>query len=192
MAGETDLESLLVEHEARLRGFLEKEGAGLLRWETVDDLAQGVTLRALEEEERFEYRGAREFTGWLFTVARRYVADRNDYWSAIRRGSGKVLRLTWSDSSSGGDPFAKMTPPGTQPGPSTFADRREMLVLAAKAAHRLPPRDRKLVRWMSEGVPIEEQAERLGMSYAAAQRAGHRALDRFRKVFRLITSRGEE
>lgn len=188
MGADRDLAALLVEHDARLRGFLHKEGAGLLRWETIDDLVQGVTLRALGEESRFEYRGAEAFTGWLFTVARRHIADRHDYWSALRRGSGKVLRLTWS-SSSGGDPFARLTPPGTRPGPSTFADRREMVVYAARAVHRLPPRDRQFVRWMSEDVPIEEQAERLGMTYAAAQRAGLRALERFRKVFRLITER---
>ena len=96
----------------------------------------------------------------------------------MRRGSGKVLRITFSGSGSGVD-----LPPALQAGPSTVASRKEMLVLAAKAMAALPPRDRKLVRWASEGVPLEDQAERLELSYAAVQKAGLRALERFRKTF---------
>ena len=62
---------------------------------------------------------------------------------------------------------------------------------ATRALHRMQPRDRMLVQWMSESVPLEEQAERLDMTYAAVQRAGLRAVERFRKVYELIVSRSE-
>lgn len=180
------MSELLVRYEGRLHGLLSREAGGILPFETVEDLAQGVNLRALKEAARFAYRSDEEFLAWLHVLARRYIADRHDYWSAIRRGSGRVLRLTWNDSQGGGDPLAELMPPETRTGPSTFASRREMVVLATRALHRLPPRDRSLVRWMSEGVDLREQAEKLDMTYEAAQRAGLRAVERFRKIFRLI------
>jgi hypothetical protein len=76
-------------------------------------------------------------------------------------------------------------PAGEDTGPQTFADRREQLDVAVKALALLLPRDQNLVRWASEGVDIQEQASRLGLSYDAAERAGARACERFRKAFRL-------
>ena len=77
-------------------------------------------------------------------------------------------------------------PAATATGPSTFAERRELLVLATKALTSLPQRDVDLVRWRSEGLGIDEQSERLGLSYAATQRAGLRALERFQAAFELV------
>ncbi|HEX9795318.1 MAG TPA: sigma-70 family RNA polymerase sigma factor [Planctomycetota bacterium] len=178
---------LLVRHEAFLRALLRNEARGLLRFETEDDLVQGVLQRALLAEDRFEYRGEAEFEGWLVTLARRQVADRHDYWQALKRGSSGVLRLSVSGSRTGSRHGLAPASPG--PGPSTFASRRELLVISTKALAVLPERDRKLVCWMSEEVPLEEQAARLDMSYAAAQRAGLRALERFRKAFQLLSER---
>ncbi len=180
------LEGLLLRYRADLERFLERHASGLLRYENAEDLVQGVHARALAEAEAYEHRGEKEFLGWLHTLARRYVADRHDYWSAMKRGSGKVLRLSFSGTASGlaeGRPL----PPGSEPGPSTFASRRELLGFATKALAVLPERDRRLVRWMSEGVDLKVQAERLEISYAAAQRAGLRALERFRKAFELAS-----
>ena len=183
------LDELLVRHRDELVAFLEREASGLLRYEAAEDLAQGVHLRALEGAAAFTYRGEKEFFAWLYTVARRHVADRHAYWSALKRGSGKVLRLSWSRTGTqGGD----ATPAGSTTGPSGFAAKREMLALAAQALAVLPARDRDLVRWASEDVDLNEQARRLEISYAAVQRAGLRALDRFRKAFELVQRRASE
>jgi DNA-directed RNA polymerase specialized sigma24 family protein len=64
------------------------------------------------------------------------------------------------------------------------------LKLALEALATLLPKDRDLVRWSSEAVPLEEQAERLGISYDAAKQARLRALERFRKAYELSTRRG--
>lgn len=181
----TTLEEALARHHAVLVDLVRREAAGLLRFETPEDLVQGICTRALAGRGNFEYRSEAECIGWLRTVARRHIADRHDYWSALRRGSGRVLRLTWG--SSGGSTEASPLPPGSMTGPGTFAERRESLVIAAQALAALPDRDRDLVKWMSEGVPLREQAERLGIAYLAAQRAGLRAVERFRKTFELIS-----
>jgi DNA-directed RNA polymerase specialized sigma24 family protein len=78
-------------------------------------------------------------------------------------------------------------PAATATGPTTFASRREQLVLATKALDLLLPRDRDLVKWSGEGLSTEEQARRLDLSAEAAGRARRRALDRFRKAFRLVS-----
>ena len=54
------------------------------------------------------------------------------------------------------------------------------------ALDALPERDRALVRWSGAGVELAEQAERLGLSYAAAQRAAHRALARYRQALQVL------
>lgn len=181
------LEQLLVQRRAELVGWVQKEARGLLAYESAEDVAQGILLRALGESERFEYRSEAAFGSWLYTLARRYVADRHDYWSAVRRGSGRVLRMTFSGGETGVPRSGVVAPPAAITGPSTFAARREVLVLAAQAMAALPERDRQLVQWMSEGLSIDEQAESLGASYAATQRAGLRAVERFRKSFHLVS-----
>ena len=182
------LESLLEHTRERLLQWMQREARGLLRFETDEDLVQGVHSRAVGEAGAFDFRGDGAFWSWLVTLARRHVADRHDYWSALKRGSGQVLRLTFSGSRSG-DPDAAAVPAGIATGPGTFASRREMLVLATRALDLLPERDRQFVRWNSQGVELETQAEELGLSYAAAQRAGLRALERFRKTYKLLAQR---
>ncbi len=179
------LADLLVRHRAALQEFLRREASGLLRYESVEDLAQGVHVRALQETGSFEYRSEKQFFAWLFAVARHHIADRHDYWSALKRGAGRVLRYTLGGSSAEQN-SAVLLPAGVEPGPQTFATRRELVAQTARALAALPPRDRDLVRWQSEGIDVDERAARLGLSYAAAQRASLRAVERFKKTFRLL------
>ncbi|HEX5138864.1 MAG TPA: sigma-70 family RNA polymerase sigma factor [Planctomycetota bacterium] len=173
-----DLGSLLAAHSADLLLFLRKNGKRLLDRETEEDLLQGVRLRALEHAAEFRYEGREAFFAWLHALARSYLADREKHWSALRRNPGALLRLTAAD------------PASTATGPSTFASRKEQLKLALEALATLLPKDRDLVRWSSEDVPLEDQAARLGVSYDAAKQARLRALERFRKAYELATRRG--
>ncbi len=177
------LEALLDAHGAELRRFVRAKGGQLLRRESEEDLVQGITLRALERANSYRDEGAAAFRAWIAAVARSYLADRANYWKAVRRKPGALLRLT-SGGTGGVDPAATAT------GPSTFAARREHLELAMRALAALPPRDRDLVRWTSEDVPLEEQAKRLKIGYDAAKQARLRALGRFRKAFELATRGG--
>jgi RNA polymerase sigma factor (sigma-70 family) len=161
-----------------------REGRGLLGFEEADDLVQGVNVRALASSESFTWRGEIAFKGWLITLAKRHVADRNDHWKALKRGAGRIVRLTRSGA--GTHDQRGVAPAFDGPGPRTFASQREALMLASRALAALSEKDRQLVRWSSEGVDSATQAERLGISQEAVRKAGTRALERLRKTFRLL------
>jgi RNA polymerase sigma factor (sigma-70 family) len=180
------LAALLEEFRIDLHSYVTRHAGWLLRYEAQEDLLQGVHVRILESE--FRYEGRKPFLKWLYIVARTYLADRADYWSALKRQSAKLVRLTRGATPSS-DPGAAPEPAGTVTGPSTFAVRREQLALAVRVLDALLPRDRDLVKWSSEGVPLEEMAGHLDISYAAAQRAHLRALGRFRDAYGLATGR---
>ncbi|MEM7202385.1 MAG: hypothetical protein AAF628_19090 [Planctomycetota bacterium] len=173
-------------HRDGLLRYLEGRGRGLLAYESAEDLAQGVHERALASED-FEHRGEAEFVTWLRVIADRHVADRHDYWSAHKRGCGKILRLTLSGVRA---TDATPIPAEQQTGPATFAERREALSRIARAMAVLPERDQQLIRWRCEDVALDEQARRLGLGYDAAQRAGVRALERLRRAFALLSQGG--
>lgn len=181
-----ELATLLVRHRGVIERLMAREGQALLRFETVEDLVQGVCEHALRVAARFEYEGDEKFVGWLREVAHQHLADRHRYWAALKRGSARVLHLSWSGVS--GTAGGRVRPPTTTAtGPSTYAVRREQLALAVRALALLSERDRQLVRWMSEDVAIEEQARRLALSADSARRAGARALERFRKTCQAIS-----
>lgn len=180
------LEQLLIDKRPALRALVAREAGGLLRYDTPDDLVQAVHLHALEKRTQFEDRGDDAFIGWLFTLARRVLSDRRDHWSALKRQSGKLLRYTAGITNTG-DPRAVALPEAAISGPSTFAARREMMVLATRALDLLLPRDRDLMSWAAEGIDLREQAQRLDLSYAAVTQAKKRATERFRKAYELVS-----
>ena len=181
----SDLVAYLQAHEEDLVSYLARHAGWILRYETVEDLLQGLHLRMLERGGEFDYRGREAFLKWIYAVARTFLADRSDYWSALKRKSAGLLRLTSGGTPS--DPRAIREPAGTRTGPSTFASRREQLAQAVRALAVLLPRDRDLVRWSSEDVPLEEQAGRLGITYNALKQARFRALERYRKAYALLS-----
>lgn len=181
------LDDLVAGHRDALARWIAPRAGWLLRFESADDLAQGAVLRVLERGGEFRYEGEDAFRGWLHTVTRSYLADRANYWSALKRRSAALLRLTAGGSSNGNGTPAAGTPRSTRTGPATTADRREQLTLAVQVLATLPPRDADLVRWATEGVDLREQAERLGISYEAARKASRRALSRFRDAYRFAS-----
>jgi len=187
---ETSFTRLLERHRPALVRYLGRKASGLLKYENAEDLAQGVHLQALENRDRFAYQGEEKFMAWLFRLAVQHVADRHAYWHALKRNACSVLRVAGGDSVTGSFASA-IDPPASITGPFTFAQRREMVGTAMKAVASLPPRDRDLVTWMSEGLSIQEMAGRLAITYAAAERARLRALERFRKAFELLVNIGE-
>ncbi len=180
------LGELLVRHREDLLRFVERHAGSVLRYESGEDLVQAIAVHALRHQSSFEYRGEEPFFAWIHRAARQILADRRDHWSAIKRGSGKVLRMTLSSDSS--DPGAAQVPASQRTGAVTRADRREQLVLVVRAIALLSERDKQLVRWHGESVSIGEQAQRLALSYDAAQQAGLRAMARFQKTFRLLSA----
>ncbi len=179
-------ERLAARHEQLVRYCL-RHGGRLLRFETAEDLAQGVQLAALRRAARFELRSEGELDAWLFTLARGHLADRLRHWSRLKRRSGALLRITAADVDATSDPRAVAEPARARTGPATFAARREQVVIAMKALSFLAPRDQRLVIAYRDGDAIADVAERLGLAYDAARIAQSRALGRFRKSFALLT-----
>ena len=130
-----NLDDLLLRHRDDLAAFVARHAGRLLRYESTEDLVQGMHVRALERGSTFRYEGEKPFFAWMYTLARGYLADRHAHWGALRRSPRTLLRL----ARAGGGSDGVAEPPGDDTGPSTFADRRESLTLAVKALG-LPPR----------------------------------------------------
>lgn len=174
------LPELLRRHAGLVHSIIQTEsGPLLLRFDSVDDLIQGVMQEAVAAAGSFEWRGEEAFLGWLATITRRHLAARRDYWFACKRNPGAVLRLTRTTFGGGIADGAS--------GPSTFANRREQIVLITKAMAMLLPRDRDVVAWSATGVDVDQTAAWLGVSRDAAEKCRTRALERLRKTFILLT-----
>jgi RNA polymerase sigma factor (sigma-70 family) len=177
-----ELKRHLAGAQADLVVFVRRHAGRLLRFETEEDLVQGIHARALERGGSYRHRGREQFLAWMYSVARTHLADRHHYWGAMRRRPSSLLRLVGDGSTGVGTP----EPAASVTGPSTFAARRELVSLVAQALSLLREQDRNLVRWLGDGVPVKEQASRLGLSPDAAESASRRALERFRKAYRLV------
>ncbi|MEO0478216.1 MAG: sigma-70 family RNA polymerase sigma factor [Planctomycetota bacterium] len=177
------LRSGLDRHSADLSRLVAREAGWLLRLESPEDLVQGAAGRILGAASGFEDRGDKELFGFLATLTRHYLSDRRDHWKAQRRDAAAVLRVTSSGSGTEGSVLPRLSGPG----PRTQAERRELLLLATQALDTLPERDRELVRLTTQGVPLAEQAERLGLTYSATQRASLRATERLRNAMRALS-----
>jgi RNA polymerase sigma factor (sigma-70 family) len=177
------LARLLEDHRAALLSYVRRHAGALLRREAAEDLAQLVCVKVLEHGSTFRYEGDEAFRGWLYALARSCLGDRRDHWKAHRRRPDRLLHLTSADTPR---PGAAGEPPAKRTGPGTAASRKEQIALAAKALSLLLPRDAQLVRWTAEDLPLAEQAEKLGISYDAVERARLRALERYRQAFALL------
>lgn len=186
MSETNDVPGLLARHTPELEALVRREAGSILAFEEVSDLVQGVRERALSRAASFEWRGPEAALGWLRTLARSYLQDRREHWTALKRKPAALLRLTQGE----GDTRAGTPPPAsTRTGPATFAERRDSLVQAVRALDLLLPRDRELVLLSLEGLEPAEIGARLGLSADSAGRARSRALERLRKAHRLLTSR---
>jgi RNA polymerase sigma factor (sigma-70 family) len=166
--------------------FLERNAAGLLRFESAQDLYGGLALELLSKDTLFESRSATEDLAWLRETARFYLANRRRYWSALKRDTGRLLRTGLAGATgSGSKQLADFA--ASQTGPSTFAFRREQLVILTQALSILPDRDRQLVELTSTGTSNEEIGHMLGVTASAAAKAKARALGRLRKAHELAT-----
>ena len=180
-----DFATLLERQRPDVLRFIERRAGGaLIRMESAEDLTQDVCARAVRHSATFELRDEPSFRAWLFEIARNHLQDRRDYWSALKRASTSVLRLA-SDAAEGSltevrDLASSVT------GPSSFASRREQIAVAARALALLLPRDRELIQAFAMGHSASRHAAALGQKTAAVESARARALERFRKTFKLI------
>lgn len=180
----SDLERVLSEHRGELVAYIRRHAAGLLRFESAQDLYGGLALELLSKDALFESRSVAEDMAWLHETARFYMANRRRYWGALKRDTGRLLRTGLGGvTESGSSDLAEFA--ASQTGPSTFAFRREQLVLLTQALSILPERDRRLVELASTGASNEDIAGRLDLTVSAAAKAKSRALERLKKAHQL-------
>ncbi|MFN0057582.1 MAG: RNA polymerase sigma factor [Planctomycetota bacterium] len=176
-------------HRDELGRLVRSEAPALvLRYESPDDLLQGVLCEAVRGAAGFTERNELATHGWFATLARRYLIDRLHYWTRLKRGSARVLRLAWSNDSA--STSGRLDVADSRTGASTIAQRRELLVTATRALAMLLPRDRELVGGYVHDASIDAEAARLGMSYDACERARLRAIERLRRAYGLLTGAG--
>jgi len=187
MVKDPGLTTLLTRHRTQLIQYFEKKGGAIRQHESPEDLAQGVHLHAIANQDRFEYRSEPEFIGWMLQVARQYLARRVHHWGALKRDAGPLLRITFG----GGTRNGARGPQDPGPGPATHASQTEEVALAARAIDGLPPRDQAIMRMMARDLSVREIAERLSTSEAAAQKARLRAVERFRKIYTILERSAE-
>ena len=126
------LADLLDDVRADLLVFVRSHAGWLRRFETDDDLLQGVQVRALERADQFEYRGREPFLAWIYRLTRSHLADRRAYWSALKRRPARLVRITRATPRD--DTSAVQEPAGARTGPETFAQRLAISYDAAKQA----------------------------------------------------------
>lgn len=178
------LELLLQQYRGRVTRWVQRHASpALLRMEGVEDLVQSAYAQALTSAPGFEDRSEAEFQAWLFKITRRCLRNRSRHWGALKRNSGKLLRLTWSGSL---DTTAALPIPETGPGPVTLTLRKEQLLMVAKALDRLSPRDQNLILWSVAGQSTSELSAGLEISANAAERARQRAFERLREEVRKL------
>ena len=184
------VDAMLPDAHANVVRFVRRRAGRLLAKEDADDLVQAIHARALEHGANCSFPSRAAFLAWLYKVAASHLADRHAYWAALRREPHRLLRIT---SGAGGthDPGAAPEPVSDTTGPGTRADREESARRAERALALLLPRDRAFVEWTVAGLPLDEQAQRLGISYTAARQSRHRALTRLRSVFAALQGLGE-
>ncbi|MEM1448504.1 MAG: sigma-70 family RNA polymerase sigma factor [Planctomycetota bacterium] len=183
-----DLEELVLARAGLVEALIRRYAGSLLRLETIDDLAQGSTLRLLESGGGFEWRGDDAFDGWVATIVRNYLNDRRSYWNAARRNAGHLLRVSLAGPETG--TTRGVEPISSRTGPLTFAERRDQIDVAMQALSTLLPRDQEILALERTGASIGEIAESLGLSTDTAGKARLRALERFRRAFELYERGG--
>lgn len=172
------------DHRDILIGYLARHaGPPLLRFDTVEDLVQGTMVEALRSADGFQLRTEEEWRAWLFTLARRHVMRRREYWFSMKRDSRAVVKLTLTGSRGGQTPIPI---PDPRSGPVTRADRRDLELRITRAMAMLLPRDRDIIRMAAEGATTEALSQHFEVSKDSASQARLRAFDRLRKAYHLL------
>lgn len=159
----------LAHFEPDLQRVAEQQMSGPLRAFTEpDDLRQSVATDLLEYvwELEFTTRGA-----FVALLARRMG------WKIVDRARERDRRPDLPGGEEPADP-----PDAGSPGPLSVSVRREDRAGLVRLLLRLSRSDAELLRWVLEGVPMDEVARRRGVSLESAERLVRRARERARDL----------
>ncbi len=137
----TDVERLLEQHLPAVRAFVRAHmGQKLRARESSSDLVQSVCRELLTHQDRFQHPGENGFEAWLFTTARRKIANRARDFDRQKRDVGReVGNLSESAVADLGAAYARMS------SPSGKLLRAEEVARLEAAIDQLPAEHREVV-----------------------------------------------
>lgn len=161
---------LLQEYLPRIRAYVRlRTGAALLAHESRSDLVQSICRDLLENARRLHSTDIDGFQAWLFTTARRKLADRAEHWGAQKRAEGREV-----ETPADGELLAACRGFFT---PSQQAGAREELARVERALGELPAERREVILLAKVlGLSRQEIGARLGRSEGAVRVLLTRAL----------------
>ena len=171
------IDALLARHLPGLRRYVgHRAGREVLERESESDVVQSVCRELFEglRDERFEYRGEREFKRWLYAAALFKLQVRRRHWRTLKRGGVAEARI---DAPSGA--VGAVPEPVSPTTPSVEASRGEDVARLRAALAALPENYREVVELAHlEGLSHREIGERLGIAEGHSRVLLTRALAR--------------
>lgn len=171
----TAVESLLARYLPDLRRFVDRRAdREILLRESGADIVQSVCreLFASLRDERFDYRGDKEFKQWLYAAALVKLENRLRHWRAEKREAAREQRLEGESASTPPDVSLSTTP-------SANAMRREDVERMRATMAKLPEHYREIVELAHvQGLTHAEISSRLGISVTNSRVLLARALAR--------------
>lgn len=166
------LEQLVTNALPGLHSWLRlRAGAHIQRHESVSDLVQSVAREALQDLDRFEWRGEPAFRHWLYTRAQNKLVDRARRLAARKRDPAREQKLQQMSGEFLLD-AGVLTP-------SQDASSKEVIEKIQQAFEQLPDRYREAVSMRRLcGMTYEQVAEALGVSVPNARSIVHRGLSK--------------
>ncbi len=173
------LDALLERHLPGLRAFVRRRAGARVRARDRDsDIVQSVCRELVEGLDGFRYEGEAAFRNWLYTTAKRKLADRDAHWRAQKRDVGREVSAE-DDGGFDGPTRERLMIECYHAfcRPSQQAIAAEQLGRIELALRSLTEEQRELIL-MSRvfGMTRIEIAERTGRSEAAIRNALPRAL----------------
>lgn len=166
------LGQLLDRHLPSVRAFVRAHmGAQLRARESSSDLVQSVCRELLTHQDRFQHPGEHGFQAWLFTTARRKIANRaRDMERDKRDVQREVGGLGASAIDALGAAYARMS------SPSGHALRREEVAQLEAAIDQLPDEQKEVLTLAHlAGLSRGEIAAQMGRTEEAVRALLHRA-----------------
>lgn len=171
------LDQLLQRYLPQLRAFVQARlGPQLRARESSGDVVQSVCREALEQRERFDFRGEERFRAWLFTVALNKLRERHRRLHSDRRDIAREQPIEDPDAVTA--LAQRLTPSQLAVGNET-ARTVEAALAALSAAHR-----EVIVQARVLQLPHRVIAELSGRSEVAARQLLARAMLGFARELR--------
>lgn len=173
-------DSLFARNLPRLVAFVRSRAGGVVAArESAHDLALSVCREALEDIDRFDYRGEDAFRHWLFVRAARKINNRHRYLHREKRDVSREVAPAAPDS--GGDSEFQdiLSAYATITTPSQIASARDQCSRIEDALAALPEAQREAITLTRvAGLSYAEAADQTGKTEAALRGLVMRGLAR--------------